>query len=168
MIIGISSKNLFRGSCVFVVLLVLFIMAFSVESARAEEPSLSGFDPSLSGVWDGKHIHNDGQATVQLSMILHVDADICFGGTEEPRTLGNPPAKKLYASVGCEIIKTPEGLQFKFKKTYDGQSGVNYSVIYEGLISPDARSVAGTWRQMTSGASGAFEMNIIGSCQKQM
>lgn len=118
---------------------------------------LRGVLAGLAGTWQGVYSYPDqGRDPVAFTMTLEVRGDTCRGRSEEPNTFGAPSVTHLYANVECQVVDGTLSPRLIFKKTYDGTGGQTHSVDYLGDLSPDSRSVTGTWRIGTQ--SGRFSL----------
>jgi hypothetical protein len=111
----------------------------------------------LAGSWQGVYSYPDqGRDAVAFAMTLEVRGDTCRGRTEEPNSFAEPSVAYLYADVECQLAGGTLSPRLLFRKTYDGTGGQTHSVDYIGEVSPDGRSVTGTWRVGTQ--SGRFSL----------
>jgi uncharacterized caspase-like protein len=108
---------------------------------RPRRPALE----DVGGAWRGTYMYADNKPPVVFDMTINVSGNSCGGRIEEPNTFGHRSVSKLFANVACRVDTTSAGVRLVFRKTYDGTGGQSHSVDYAGEISPDGRTVTGTW-----------------------
>ena len=67
---------------------------------------------------------------------------------------GSAPSARGSADyfTGSVRIDSP-GREITIRKTYDGTGGVSHSVIYQGTVSSDLRTISGQWTINTTGGN---------------
>jgi hypothetical protein len=123
-------------------------------------PSLPGTTAAaaLAGTWKGFFFYsNPSRRPVAFTLTLEVFGGICRGRTEEPNTFGNRVEPKLFANVECSLIAGSAPPRLALRKVYDGTGGQSHGVDYIGEVSPDGRSITGTWT--LPGGSGRFSLS---------
>jgi len=111
----------------------------------------------LDGVWRGVYSYVSlDRRPVEFVLCLRAQGDACRGRSEEPNTFGHPSAALLLADVDCRLLAGKDASRLMLRKVYDGTGGQFHAVDYEGSVSQDRRSVAGTWRIGTR--SGRFSL----------
>jgi hypothetical protein len=122
-------------------------------SRSAPQAVLAG----LAGTWQGVYSYpGQDRDPVAFTLALEVRGGTCRGRTEEANTFGSPSVRRLYANVECQVIDGTVSPRLMLKKTYDGTGGQTHSVDYLGDLSPDGKSVTGSWR--VGAQSGRFSL----------
>lgn len=122
--------------------------------AAAPSAALSGLvsQESVKGLWTGRYYYPDStMPPVHFSVLFGFLGDRIVGQITEPNTFGNPSAPFLQAEITGSL---GPGAAVHFVKRYDGTGGVSHSVFYDGTLSPDGRTIQGTWT--IPGPQGAF------------
>ena len=114
---------------------------FSLQRTAGAEP---GRFPA-TGVWAGTYSYppDAERAPVKFWMIVVRGGVEVVGFIKEPNTFGEGDDPWLHAVVKGRY--DPEERKLIFTKTYDGTSGINHDVSYEGRLSGDAAELSGTW-----------------------
>lgn len=116
---------------------------------------------SLTGIWQGIYSYNDGRDDAPFVATLLDLGGAISGTTHEPCPTGASSSGLAFA----EISGRREGSAVIFSKTYDGTSGLDHTVLYEGTLSSDAVEIEGTWT-IPGGSVGRFMM-IRGGGRKE-
>jgi hypothetical protein len=108
---------------------------------------------SLTGVWHGLYSYEAFREPVYFVATL-IDTGSHISGTTHESEIGEAGSPlTLFASIdGSKAEKSVH-----FTKLYDGSSGWDHSVAYNGRISPDASEIEGIWN-IGAKASGKFLM----------
>lgn len=111
---------------------------------------------SLTGVWHGLYTYPERSRMPESHFTATIiDSGGNLSGTiHEAMNHRNRPATEANASLDGWI----EGSQVSFIKTYDGTSGHNHSLAYQGVLSGDRDEIEGTWTVTKNGFSGRFLM----------
>lgn len=116
---------------------------------------------SLTGIWQGIYSYADGREDAPFVATLLDLGGAISGTTHEPCPLGASSSGLAFA----EISGRREGAGVIFSKTYDGASGLDHTVLYEGSLSSDGVEIEGTWT-IPGGSVGRFMM-IRGGGRKE-
>jgi hypothetical protein len=97
---------------------------------------------SLTGVWHGLYHYPVHREPVYFVATL-IDAGSFISGSTHESEIGETGAPlTLFASVEG----TKSGSTVGFTKTYDGASGWDHAVAYDGVLNGDATEIEGEWR----------------------
>ena len=124
----------------------------ATRTARADEPSLSGF---WTGVFDTPDLSHEA---TPFHAVL-VEREGWFSGESiEPNALSPEPTPELFASLeGCR-----EGPDLAFIKIYEDAMGAGHTVRFEGSVDASGTKIVGEWCVVGPGARmGPFVMNRV-------
>lgn len=130
------------------ILIALAALAFCGE-AIARTPR------ELMGRWAGAYAYDGGQSVSFQLRFTSVEGEKLIGASTE---LDCERCAYVPQEVGAEWRGYVDGDRVWFIKIYDGLSRNRWvhTVIYEGRISPDGRSIEGQWRLARN--SGTFTL----------
>ncbi|HEY9217507.1 MAG TPA: hypothetical protein VIO94_05610 [Phenylobacterium sp.] len=116
---------------------------------------------SLTGIWQGLYSYgHELEDSPFVATLLELGGAIS-GTTHEPCPTGSSSCGLAFA----EVVGRREGRNVSFAKTYDGTSGLDHTVLYEGQLSADGTEIEGEWT-IPGEASGRFMM-IRGGGRKE-
>jgi hypothetical protein len=108
---------------------------------------------SLTGVWHGLYSYEIFKEPVYfVATLIHGGSHI--SGTTHESDIGETGAP-LTLFAGIDGSKAGDSVVFT--KTYDGSGGWDHTVLYDGMLSPDATEIEGRW-SIRNEASGKFLM----------
>jgi hypothetical protein len=109
---------------------------------------------SLTGVWDGTYVQS--QAGVVTFLATLIDNGGALGGNvTEPCIM---PGCPMGGTHNASIAGHRSGSGVSFVKRYE-PSGCGYdTVLYEGMVNPEATEIDGRWRLPGTALSGTFLM----------
>lgn len=110
----------------------------------------------LTGTWRGRYHYRDDRPSVSFELVLIQKGGAIAGKMSEPNTF--PQAPRL-RNLNSTISGRVEGVDVSFRKTYDGEGGVDHYVDYAGQLDAEAETIRGEWRLST--ISGRFEMQKV-------
>lgn len=101
---------------------------------------MSKAEASLTGGWHGLYTYSDGRSVSFVATLI--DSGLSLSGSiHEPRTFGNAPSGRLYASLSG----SRRGTAVVFLKTYQNAGPMYGSVHYEGSLNGDGTEIEGRW-----------------------
>jgi hypothetical protein len=110
-------------------------------------------DKNITGVWHGLYSYQAFRHPVYFVATL-IDSGSYISGTTHESEVGEHGAPlTLFASV--EGSRKDNAVSFS--KSYDGESGWDHTVNYEGLLNADASEIEGQWT-IGNKATGRFLM----------
>ncbi|MEZ5994945.1 MAG: toll/interleukin-1 receptor domain-containing protein [Hyphomonadaceae bacterium] len=128
------------GAAVAVALATLNPTALSPAPVAATTPGRPGAD--LSGGWSGVYTEAGRETRFELELRSTGNGEFA-GSVREPDIYGIAGGQAFNAEIHGQVLA---GGIVRFTKTYgEGGGPALRAVSYEGRISPDGRSVAGTW-----------------------
>lgn len=97
---------------------------------------------SLTGIWNGQYNYPFGYEPVGfMATLIETGARFSGGVTENC-----PGEGGMVVELFAVIAGRREGRQVRFTKTYDGSSGWDHIVEYDGVMSGDGNEIEGEWR----------------------
>jgi hypothetical protein len=108
---------------------------------------------SLTGVWQGLYSYPAFREPVYFVATL-IQAGTMLSGSMQEAEVGRRGAPlKLFAYLSGSKNESA----VLFSKTYDGSSGWDHAVMYDGMVNGDATEIEGRW-QIPNDWSGRFLM----------
>jgi hypothetical protein len=96
---------------------------------------------NLTGVWHGLYSYPEGLGAAAFVATL-IEAGARFSGSiHEDSNNDGEPVRRLNATVDGRRA----GQMVTFAKAYDGASGWDHTVYYEGVLSEDLAEIEGLW-----------------------
>jgi hypothetical protein len=96
---------------------------------------------NLSGRWDGIFNYPDGQGSNSFVAVLRDSGGILVGETSEPSDVPSDHGPTLIAWIEGRH----DGGSVAFVKSYDDPSRADYTISYQGSVSPDSNEINGVW-----------------------
>jgi hypothetical protein len=119
----------------------------------SESPADSTRPANLTGVWTGSYTEAGRVTQFDLELRTAGDAGVFTGRISEPDIYGLNNGRAYAADISGEARADGSVI---FTKSYGGAGVVMRPVRYEGRLSADGRSIAGTWD--TGAVQGRFSM----------
>jgi hypothetical protein len=142
------------GGAAVALLLVFNPFALGPRAVTAHEnPVGATRAANLTGAWSGSYTEAGRVTQFELELRTAGDAGVFTGRISEPDIYGLNNGREYSADISGEARADGSVI---FTKSYGGAGVVMRPVRYEGRLSADRRSVAGTWD--TGAAQGRFSM----------
>lgn len=125
---------------------------FALAALAVAAPALAQSAANLTGRWEGGYIGATVEDANTLTVNLVQNGAQLSGGMVEVNTIGDSTRNLFLTST---ITGTVSNGNVVFVKQYDGTGGVSHAVRYSGKVSPNGRTIKGTYN--ADGASGQFE-----------
>jgi serine/threonine protein kinase/WD40 repeat protein len=112
--------------------------------------------PKLSGTWMGEfQIRSQQPVPFELTVVHDESTGRITGRVKEPNTFGRTRNRWTFAKI--DGVFNSHDRTLKFNKQYVSEGDANYTLTYDGQVTPDGDQASGTWT-MPDGQSGPFEI----------
>jgi hypothetical protein len=140
-------------------LLVFPVLSPGQEGEKGKGKAKAG--KRITGVWRGTYHYPEGseQKPVNFHLVVIQQGDKVAGFIKEPNTFGKRNEEPWLHATFRGTFDEKEG-KLSFTKTYDGTSGIEHDVAYEGKIGAGRKKVEGTWK-IGDEAGGRFTLERL-------